>query len=739
MAAGLRTQILAAPILLTALSFTVLGATTFWITRTLVVGAEDRNLAALLDRAEGRLQGEADDLARKALDLSDNLDLGVYVEGEDPLRRVVNELLPWMVRWELDFVDVIDATGHEVVTLGEGEDPISGFVRRPPVEPEEEHLYRLGVSGIHFAAPVVRSDGTVLLVGVAPIKSRLSGRVVGALLLGRFLDDRLLAKMQEAFRAQLALYARDGRRIASSSPRFDPSCGTCHPSEALASGDLFHLRFLPGGAAAGPSLAPPEERLGMRLVDLGGEPFGLLVLKRDLRPSAAAVRRGMALLAGLALLFSGGGLGALLLAVHRITRPVRRLAEATRRRAEGDLEGEVRPEGAREIWEVAEAFNAMTARLRASLGAQAELVAEMEAKVRERTRALEEAVERLLTVNELGRRLPRASDPASILRAAVPLVAQAVGARAGFALLGGDGAWRLEGIYGKLRPRSLDVAFPPDVPLPALLEPGEGVLLDGTADTPLLDPVSGMPVRALLAAPVGDAEEGEPRGILLLYDPHGRERFTQRDLDVVLPFARELAGAVALARLHQERHRAALGTIEALVNAIEAKDPYTKGHTLRVTQLASAIGRQMGLADERLQVLHQAAALHDIGKIGIRYDLLNKPAGLTDLEYDLVKQHPLIGARILEPLVFLKDVAEVVLQHHERPDGTGYPLGISGERLLMESRVLAVADAYDAMTSRRSYRAGLSREEALEEMRRQAGRQFDPDAVEALEKTVISY
>ncbi|NOY45980.1 MAG: HD-GYP domain-containing protein [Deltaproteobacteria bacterium] len=258
-------------------------------------------------------------------------------------------------------------------------------------------------------------------------------------------------------------------------------------------------------------------------------------------------------------------------------------------------------------------------------------------------------------------------------------------------------------------------------------------MLDPAPGTGLLDPVSGARVRTLAAVPVPLPEQDRPEALLVLYDPEGRPAFGRRDLDVLLPFGREVGAVYQTARLHLAQQRATLEIVQSLVNTIEAKDPYTRGHSQRVTRLALAAAQELGLPPRDMEVLRQAAMLHDIGKIAVRHEVLHKPSSLDPAEIDLVRQHPLTGARILEPLSWLEDVAQVVLQHHERPDGKGYPLGIGGEDLRMESRILAVADAYDAMTSDRPYRRGLGRDEALAELRRGAGTQFDPAAVEALE------
>jgi putative nucleotidyltransferase with HDIG domain len=163
---------------------------------------------------------------------------------------------------------------------------------------------------------------------------------------------------------------------------------------------------------------------------------------------------------------------------------------------------------------------------------------------------------------------------------------------------------------------------------------------------------------------------------------------------------------------------------------------YTRGHSERVTQYSLLIGEQMGLTMEQLEVVQQAGVLHDIGKITIELSILNKPTALDQEEYDKIKDHPLIGYRILEPIEFDDRVKQCVLQHHERPDGKGYPNGLKADETLLESKILAAADAFDAMTTKRPYRDPLNISDALREMEKCAGTQFDPDVVEILRKIV---
>ncbi len=208
--------------------------------------------------------------------------------------------------------------------------------------------------------------------------------------------------------------------------------------------------------------------------------------------------------------------------------------------------------------------------------------------------------------------------------------------------------------------------------------------------------------------------------------------FTSDDLELLTTIAAQASIAMRNVRLYEDQQSTYLSTVQALVSTIEASDAYTRGHSERVTRYSLALARHLGLAPESVKTLEEAAVLHDIGKIGIETSLLHKEGRLSDDDIDVLHQHPSIGVHILEPIHFLKDVRKIIEQHHERYDGKGYPHGLAGEVILPEARILAVADAYDAMTSDRPYRSALTQYTAMQEIRENAGSQFDPQVAQAL-------
>jgi putative nucleotidyltransferase with HDIG domain len=177
-----------------------------------------------------------------------------------------------------------------------------------------------------------------------------------------------------------------------------------------------------------------------------------------------------------------------------------------------------------------------------------------------------------------------------------------------------------------------------------------------------------------------------------------------------------------------------MSVIVSMTMAIEAKDPYTEGHSVRVAAYSEAIGKQLGLPPAQLDVIHRSCLLHDIGKIAVDEEILHKGERLDRIEKEKMDLHPLVGESILRPIELLRPLLPGVRSHHEHFDGTGYPDGLKGEAIPIEARIMAVADAFDAMTSDRPYRRALSEEAALDELRRHAGAHFDPRVVAAFEQ-----
>lgn len=248
---------------------------------------------------------------------------------------------------------------------------------------------------------------------------------------------------------------------------------------------------------------------------------------------------------------------------------------------------------------------------------------------------------------------------------------------------------------------------------------------------------------ASIALPLSNVS-GEVFGILNVYAEEVNA-FRPNEVELLEEMAGDLAFGVRTLHMRQERDRALEknqqhlvqlqdrleDTVRAIATISEMRDPYTSGHQVRVADLATAIATQMGLPVEQVHAIHLAGVMHDLGKIQIPAEILSKPGRITDIEYSLIKIHPQAGYDILKGIDFPWPIAQMVLQHHERLDGTGYPQGLKGDAILLEARILCVADVVEAMSSHRPYRPGLGVEVALAEIIKQCGIYFDPAVVDA--------
>jgi HD-GYP domain-containing protein (c-di-GMP phosphodiesterase class II) len=241
-----------------------------------------------------------------------------------------------------------------------------------------------------------------------------------------------------------------------------------------------------------------------------------------------------------------------------------------------------------------------------------------------------------------------------------------------------------------------------------------------------------VPLKALAIRGLWEEFEESIVGVIELIHQEHRV-FSKEDVDLIQAFSNLAAIAINNQRLFVEVQDA-LYTVQTLADAIDIKDPVTSGHSRRVTQLSLAIYDELNDIPEERRYIELAGLLHDVGKIGIREEVLMKPGSLTPEEFKHMEEHPTIGYHLLKGPRFLRKILPAVLYNQERYDGKGYPKGLKGEEIPLSARIIAVADAFDAMTNDRPYRKALSVEEALEEIRKNSGTQFDPKVVEAFFK-----
>lgn len=259
---------------------------------------------------------------------------------------------------------------------------------------------------------------------------------------------------------------------------------------------------------------------------------------------------------------------------------------------------------------------------------------------------------------------------------------------------------------------------------------GESLDCDGM-DAEVRSAVS-VPLINRSYSSTGAAATEEVLGTMTVLKCDTNEQLDTRDLDLMISMGALMAAAITNARMEERQRATFVRTLESLATALEARDEYTQGHSQRVGDVSLLIGYELGFSPEALEELRIGTTLHDIGKIGVPDAILNKPGRLTDEEFQLMKQHPVIGYEICKPLMLSDGVLMIIRNHHEKLDGSGYPDGLKGGELPLSLRIVCVADAFDAMSSRRPYRNVMAISSVIEEMSKGAGIQFDPVVVETL-------
>ncbi len=393
--------------------------------------------------------------------------------------------------------------------------------------------------------------------------------------------------------------------------------------------------------------------------------------------------------------------------VRRSLVPLNLLTQGADRVGVGNFEESVRVSSGDEFEALAGAFNAMTGRLQRQFRA-------LSARA-----ALDRAMLSSLDADTIMiAALQRLSDPAT--GAYTCLVT--------FGRRSDDDARAFISDEGGPRKVSSPMILPPLEQALLLRHATSFVEVDRDRAATFLEPLSGTPWRRGVAFPI--IIEGGLAGVLTVATA-AAGAITPEELTQLRQVTDQMAVALANARLVRALDRLNVGTLHALARTVDAKSPWTAGHSQRVSGMATELGRQLGLADEAVDVITRGALLHDIGKIAVPSAILDKPDRLTEAEYAVMKAHPRTGARILEPISEYQRLIPIVLQHHEWFNGQGYPGGLADEAISIEARVVAVADVFDAISSKRPYRDAMSLERAVSIIQSGTSAQFDPRVVEA--------
>ncbi|PLX96105.1 MAG: hypothetical protein C0621_02440 [Desulfuromonas sp.] len=362
-------------------------------------------------------------------------------------------------------------------------------------------------------------------------------------------------------------------------------------------------------------------------------------------------------------------------------------------------------------------------------------ITDLASDLEDKNTTLEQAVERLSALYKMGLAINSTMDLDRLFNLLLRKAMDTLHARIGYILLGNheSGGLTVGCALGLSDNVDLGVRIPikPGGVSHWVIENRQPLLIQNIEESRDFSRVSrlGFSRETVICAPL--IIKDEVVGTISMANKGDGSPFTLEDLELLSTIAAQASVSIKNARLYEEQQTTYLNTVQALVSAIEASDAYTRGHSERVTRYSLSLAKALGLSGEAFKRLEQAAILHDIGKIGIDVSLLHKEGKLSHDDIEVLHQHPLIGVRILEPIHFLHEVREIIAQHHERFDGLGYPNAIAGADILLEARILAVADTYDAMTSNRPYRKALPHEIAVQEIKDHSGTQFDPAVVAA--------
>lgn len=361
-------------------------------------------------------------------------------------------------------------------------------------------------------------------------------------------------------------------------------------------------------------------------------------------------------------------------------------------------------------------------------------IADLAAELEQKNTNLEHAFDRLSTIYKIGLAINSTMDIDRLFNLIVRSTTSTLESQIGYIILY-DSAQQIFNVTnlisnGKLIAPQKSIKMKDTSVSSWVINNRQPLLIEDINLTPQFDRFSelGYERKTLICAPL--MVKDEIIGTISVVNKNDNSQFHSYELEMLTTIATQAAIAIKNATLYDEQQQTYLNTIQALVTAIEASDSYTKGHSERVTRYSVEIGRRCQLSSDRLQILERAAILHDIGKIGIDLSLLHKEGKLSAHDISELQMHPIIGMRILEPIDFLKDVRTCIGQHHERYDGMGYPQHIGHDEQLLESRIIGVADAFDAMTSDRPYRKALTLDIAISELAENSGTQFDPAIVE---------
>ena len=588
-----------------------------------------------------------------------------------------------------DLVTVYDPSGRVVSRAGDG---ASGSLWAS----ELVRAARRGKTG----ADLVDVGGKLHVLAAAPIVAQTHpSRAAGVLVFGEAITNEVLSDVSRftGGQSRLAVSDADGATAAS-----EPSEGDA--LAALGPAELAGGRIVSEGDYASQLVALTDEHgatVSHLLVSVPRDDFAAVLGEIDLITMAAFV---VALVVALTI-----GL----IMARTISTPLTRLAAAATALSHGDRHETLPTRRRDEIGSLARAFDSMSERVAARIDG-----------LSEKTQSL--ALE-ISNLSAFGATLAQTPDPLADLQHLADMVRTMLDADMVSVFLVYEGHTARAAFSGG-QESPIPTAAADELAAWAV-EHRQGLeVADAETDERLSALARATnPVRSLLVVPLA-RQEGVVGALVVGF--RDQRDFGPEEIPLLATIGGQIAVALQNAEAYEKLDRMYLETVTALAAAMEAKDQYTASHADTLATTAVAVGSRMGLTDAELRMLQYAAVLHDIGKIGIPGNILNKPEALTREEFDMMAQHTVIGERIISRIDYLVPIARIIRSAHERWDGTGYPDGLCGEEIPLASRILLVCDAFDAMTTDRPYRKALPIETALGELDRNAGTQFDPRVVD---------
>ena len=566
---------------------------------------------------------------------------------------------------------------------------------------------------------LVTAEGKPALMACEPLSSG-RGQTYTVALVTR-VDDEFLRELAGSNAAGFSLYGPDRNRLATTVSVTQPPAAQVALGSALRArnaGVLDALSHATGEVAgiSHISVGPENYQVMARKVSAPdgppGSSFGYVVtvVSQAVTDQAGRTTTNLIVIWSIVAVVALVGLGGWV--ARSVSEPLTELSEGARHIADGDFSTKVHFNGTNEIAVLAATFNEMTDSLR------------------ERSESLTKKILELATLYEMSRALGATLDMDALLGSVLDSALRIFDLDLGYVALRD----KESGVLTILAVRGAHGGAP-DVAVRSsmsewVVREGRPLIFnpDPTSSGGQIDTVTGA--RAALCVPLVSSEG--TIGSITVGSDDAEYRFNSDDVRLLSTIANHVTIAIGNIELFSSLQDAYLATVRSLAAAVDAKDTYTRGHSDRVAGYATLIAERMDVSFEQRVALEMAAYLHDIGKIGVPEEILLKPGALTDDEMEKMRHHPLIGASILKPVAFPWAITPVVRHHHEHFDGSGYPAGLKGDEIPFLARILTAADSYEAMTADRPYRKGLSSTDALTELRRCSGTQFDPRIVEAL-------